>query len=295
MSPIQCPFCDTPSPPGAKFCSACGGALYLAPCPNCGAVNDVSAVSCYQCRVALPGRKAEGVEALVVASAETKVAAAGTPYARIVAAVAALVVVGALGYYAYQQHRPAGPSSPGVGGSSGNVNAEDAGAIKAQAADKRPLKGNGPGVASDAALLPALEASPAKDLTPPAVAATLGTQPGFRPASKAAAPATARAGSPRADRQPVELPRPKPAAASSGIPAGDCTAAVAALGLCQDEASRTGPARPVPAARLPATEQADAAATAPVVAPALREEPCTAAVAALGLCSPASRDQGKGE
>lgn len=276
MSPITCPFCDKPSPPGARFCSACGGALYLAPCPNCGAVNDVSAESCYQCRASLPGRKADDAKAFVPASAETKVAGAGARYARIVAAVAALVVLGGLGYFAYHRHPPADPPPA--------------------------ARDNGTGAAPDAALPPAHAQAAANDARPPAVATTPGAPSTSEPAPKAAAAASARAGSPRAaassprvDRQTVESPRPKPAAAPSEIPLRDCTPAVAALGLCQVETARTGPARLAPAEKSLATEQADAAPKAPAVAPALPGEPCTAAIAALGLCTPLSKDQGKGE
>lgn len=46
---MQCPFCDSLNPQGARFCSACGAQLNLVPCPRCGAVNDAAALRCHQC------------------------------------------------------------------------------------------------------------------------------------------------------------------------------------------------------------------------------------------------------
>ena len=57
MSSTQCPFCEHGNPADAKYCSECGGALHLAPCPHCGAVSLVTATVCYQCRRPLQGRK----------------------------------------------------------------------------------------------------------------------------------------------------------------------------------------------------------------------------------------------
>jgi hypothetical protein len=45
----QCPFCENVNPPNAKFCNACGLKLHAALCPHCGAVNALTATSCIQC------------------------------------------------------------------------------------------------------------------------------------------------------------------------------------------------------------------------------------------------------
>jgi double zinc ribbon protein len=45
----RCSFCDHGNPADSKFCGACGGALHLAPCQHCGAVNEVTANYCHQC------------------------------------------------------------------------------------------------------------------------------------------------------------------------------------------------------------------------------------------------------
>ena len=57
MSLIRCPYCEHANSEGARFCSACGGALHLAPCPHCGAVLDVTNTTvCYQCHRPVPGQ-----------------------------------------------------------------------------------------------------------------------------------------------------------------------------------------------------------------------------------------------
>src|SRR5262252_3791083 len=56
MSVNRCPFCERVNPPDSKFCGNCGAALHLVPCTHCGAVTDVTATVCYQCRRTLPGR-----------------------------------------------------------------------------------------------------------------------------------------------------------------------------------------------------------------------------------------------
>lgn len=61
MSRSYCPFCEHGNPADAKYCSECGGALHLAPCPRCGAVNLTTAAACYQCRGTLAGPRADAL------------------------------------------------------------------------------------------------------------------------------------------------------------------------------------------------------------------------------------------
>jgi predicted ATPase/class 3 adenylate cyclase len=49
---ITCAVCETVSAPGARFCSACGSALYE-PCPACGTEQPVGAAFCAACGVSL--------------------------------------------------------------------------------------------------------------------------------------------------------------------------------------------------------------------------------------------------
>ena len=116
-----------------------------------------------------------------------------------------------------------------------------------------------------------------------------------------AAPTRAAASQPRAGRQPVESRQAKreaaPTASSRANNAGraserglslpvDCTESVAALGLCPPESVQTKEAEKAAAVRAPiarpqATDTGKAGRQAPP-----RQEACTEAVAALGLCTP---------
>ena len=44
-----CQYCEHMNRADARFCVGCGAQLHLVPCPTCGAVNDKTAKSCYQC------------------------------------------------------------------------------------------------------------------------------------------------------------------------------------------------------------------------------------------------------
>jgi hypothetical protein len=49
MPPLDCPFCSHENPAGAKFCNECGSPLHLAPCGDCGAVNNLTDTHCWRC------------------------------------------------------------------------------------------------------------------------------------------------------------------------------------------------------------------------------------------------------
>ena len=58
MSPARsmskCPYCEQLSPAASKFCSECGAALHLQPCPQCGALNDIGKTTqCGRCEAPL--------------------------------------------------------------------------------------------------------------------------------------------------------------------------------------------------------------------------------------------------
>ena len=128
MSFNGCRFCDHRNPAAAKFCSACGGALHLAPCPHCGAVSDVAATVCYQCRGQLPGHKTDALEPAPAAVNVTTGATPASPAsnnaislfrlpALLILGVAGVVaLIGVTGYYD-QQHRAVEETRPLSAGS----------------------------------------------------------------------------------------------------------------------------------------------------------------------------------
>lgn len=320
MSPIICPFCEKASPPDAKFCSACGGALYLAPCPNCGAVNDLSAACCYQCRSALPRGKADLAELPEEAPRGEKAATRRPAYARIAAGAAVLLTVGALGYYAYEQRSPADSPLSTVGRTSGQVAPGAAGLIGPQPAVEPAHMSEGSGVepvtpsAPTQEVLHAASGGAAPDSGPTPVGPISSKSASAVPTAAAARPSQSRAAAlqkPRVIRQNVESPQPRALAVPSSGGQGTCTAAVEALGLCQpamrptERASATisagAPAESQGAGAASAQESAQATAAAkvssvkPAPAPAKRLDACADAVAALGLCTQSSKTEAKGE
>lgn len=272
-----CPFCEHGNPADSKFCNACGGALHLVPCPRCGAVSDVTATSCYQCRGQLPGR---GTDALDSASPAAEVSRPlPRRHSRVIIGTAVLAAIAALGYYSYRQPslvdapQPLAASSEasGRGGSAG------AGVIRrdATAGDTTSTKAN--------------------DSTRPTSHAT------SPPEIPLVGPTPAATNQPRAGREPVESREAKAAAApiarTKAINEGRvskrglsrpeaCTEAVAALGLCTLKPVQKKEAETAAAieAAIAGPQAADAGKAGRQEPP--RQEACTDAVAALGLCTP---------
>jgi len=222
-----CPFCEHPRPPGARFCSACGGALHLAPCPHCGAVNDVSAASCFQCGRELAGQGADTVP-VDIAGAESAPATARRARgpAWLAAAVAILGLLGALGYYALPTRTEVAPK-----------------AVPAPA--REPPTEARPAQVDQGAITPVLPERPA---APPAATKA--------PVRKPRAPSTVRAaqatGTDACTAQALALglcaeaaaapSKPQAPAAQPPTPVtvGSCTQAAAALGLCAPESNDRG-------------------------------------------------------
>jgi hypothetical protein len=287
MSFTRCPFCEHGNPADAKFCSECGGALHLAPCAHCGAVNQVTASACYQCHRPLPGRGAaapapsppaelilESSPVAVVSDALPVVVSDSLPVAAVagslprrrsrtvVATVVVMVVaIAALGYNAYRQRWMTNDPPPQAAGSEAGRNA-------AVGAPGSP-SATGGGSAS-AAIVPA-----ATSLAVPAHAAVEQSRAGRQPPEPQKARGAAMA---------VERPEPASTGAAGRVSREACTEAAAALGLCV-----MGPARK----KAPEAAAALDAASGPASKPGnsggqepSRQQPCTEAVAALGLCAP---------
>ena len=284
MFPNACPFCDHGNPEDAKFCSACGGALHLVPCLRCGAVNDVAATACYQCHDRLPGR---GTDAL---GPESPAAVVSRPllhrHSRVIVGMAVVAAFAVLGYYGYRQRSLLdSPQSTAAGSKASAPDATaGAGVIRRDAA------------AGDTA--PANADFSVKPTTRPAISL---------PEAPVADPARAAAVPPRAGRQPVESREAKAAAALITRPqataAGKaqrrepprpvaCTESVAALGLCPPELVQKKEAETAAAVGTIARPQANASSKAGGQE-SPRQEACTEAVAALGLCAPSPTQRRK--
>jgi hypothetical protein len=271
MSPRRCPFCEQPCPADAKFCGACGGVLHLVPCARCGAVNDVTAAACYQCNAPIAGRDASAADAAAPPATVPK----PSPPRRTVAAGAAVVVaLVALGYFGYRQGSPVDapqppPASSEAGGGPAGTAAVDGDAASGDATSAK-----------------------SGDAARPASPVTLPPKPAV--ADRAPAPDS----DPRANAAAGRIVRPRPGdAGKAGRQAPPreevCTEAVAALGLCTmtpEERGLAEAAAAVNAAVAPpaATESGKAEQQEPP-----RQEACTEAVAALGLCTPASTQRGE--
>ena len=251
---FTCRFCEHVNPADAKFCNACGGALHQVPCPRCGAMNDVTAAACHQCNTPLPGYNTETLDSTPPA------AAVSMPlpywYFRVIVGIAVLAAVAVLGYHAYRQHQLA--------------DALRAFAASGKASDRG--KGVGAGMVSRDAL--------AGDATP-------------------AAPPRAEPNRPGEGRQTAESRKAKPAPASvadsEAIVKGrvretrpsrlvECTAPVAALGLCPPQSVQESDARTAAAIKKPIAVSQRTGAGNPNRQPLPPEEACAEPVAALGLC-----------
>lgn len=247
MSLTKCQYCDHGNPADSKFCNACGATLTLAPCPRCGAVNQIKATACYQCRGALPGGRTDEIAAAVPAAVISEPMPRRP--ARAIVGIVVVAAVAVFGYYAFRQQTPVGAPAPPSAGSEAKARGSpvDPGTIdKAQANS----------VARDVATAPAT--SPSE--IPPAGTVRAPAKPAAAAASAAARPQATNAGK-RAEQGPPRL--------------GPCTEALAALGLCT--------LKPVP--RNEAAPAAAAAAASALPQANNAGQPCTQALAALGLCT----------
>lgn len=255
-----CPYCDHVSPAGSKFCGACGAALHLMPCPQCGAVNDITvATACYRCHrdlhenasvVLPPPPSAAPTEpaALEPKPAEPtpyvkeEPAARQRPHALVVGIV--LLAFAAASYYAYRQ-RTAIVARESAQPETKNRNAADAGAntgagiiIKAPevVSDKNAVPAVTLGTKPDTEATTEGTGSPATAPVTPETAATRSSagRSGTGRDTKDASGASGASANGTTDIARARVD------ASKGLEKktpniGPCTDAVAALGLCTPE------------------------------------------------------------
>jgi hypothetical protein len=256
----KCKYCDHGNPPDSKYCNSCGATLTLAPCPHCGAVNDVAAATCYQCRGNLQEVSAD---ALVPALPATTIPAPATRLrSRAIVGTAVLAIVAVSVYYAYHRSAPLVPPPSAAANSAAKDRVDPAPpapiAVPAEA-PAAPVT-----VTATTAVVPA-SAAPAPLVTPPTSQVILRRTDSEVPARPEAAAVAATVGRPRVPEtaKPGELAPPR---------IGPCTDRVAALGLCSPTVISNKEADAVPAATARPPANTDG-------------KPCTEAVAALGLCT----------
>ena len=255
-----CQYCEHANPADAKFCTGCGAPLHLIPCPQCGAVNQKTSKTCYQCH----GELRESTEILLAsAPATASEEAAGnadstamlaslyaspppTPQRQPLFVVAIIFVAfAAAAYFAYQQRSP----------------------VDAQKTTETATRPENPPTSS-------------KTTEPAATNASVGIINMAPPAMK---PAVAPTPAPEVlVEKPASLPSVEPGEAggqsqrqSTGTPRVRTS-------------RRSVPAEPVISAESPGT--AGGGRTVPSAAsgiekPSPRTGPCTEAIAALGLCT----------
>jgi len=253
MSLERCPFCEQPTAADAKFCSACGGALHLLPCSRCGAVNDVTATTCYQCSGPLGARRTDAPVAAVPAA---EVLRPAPRRAQVLAGAAVLAAIAVLGYYGNRQSSPVDVPLPPPASSEAAAAKSDDGALTQTPAAPPP----------EAPLADQADQHPEESRRPNAAAGLI-----LRPRADVAGTAGRQA----PPRQEV------------------CTDAVAALGLCTMTPEERKLAEAVAArkAAVARTEAADGGSAGRDEPP--RQASCTEAIAALGLCTPTSTRKGE--
>ncbi len=276
MSFTRCPFCEHGNAADAKFCSECGGALHLVPCPGCGAVNQVTASACYQCRRPLPGRGATApapslpadLSDLLPDSISGTVAPESLPVAvvqeslprrrsQVIVGAVVVVVIAALGYNAYRQRSPQDEPRPQAAGSEAIARSAVVGAGAGPAGAAVLPSGNALAVPTHGVLDQSRASRPPAESQKARPAAVAATRP---PATSAGT-----TGEPRPGRSDA------------------CAGGVAALGLCGVIAAQGNDAQRAIAAEAHARPQAPDADKAGKPEPP-HSQACAEGVAALGLC-----------
>ncbi len=263
MTLTLCNYCEHGNPADAKYCNSCGATLTLAPCRRCGAVNEVTSATCYQCRGNLQESGKDLLVPALLAAAIPRPSLRQPALAIVGTVVVAIIVF--IGYFAYR-HLTLDSLSP-----SAAVNTE----AKGRSGALQPVPSQGPAATPAAPVAAAPASAGLSAVTTPAAATPqriegrASRQPAEPPAAAAIAP-------------PAALLRPGNVGKAGELAPprlGPCTEKVAALGLCTL----------APVARQ--TAQAAAAVPAAVARPQSNngEKPCTEAIAALGLCPPKSK------
>ena len=224
----HCPNCDYDNQPGERFCAACGVPLDLKPCPVCGKVDSVKAAVCSGCGAHFPSLGGDPPADEPVAAPETPnptppvIASPATTMRAMPLIIVALAAGGIPLLWLFRNAMPVPKvwqgSPPGI----------EAPALPSPS--DRPEMAPVP-PAQPVGSVPSLIPVPAAKAEEPAVVE-------LAPAAVAPPPPKPK---PVAKRKPVPA-APKPAAEPAAPPnaavAGECTEALAAVGLCERKAAK---------------------------------------------------------
>jgi hypothetical protein len=226
MSLTRCRYCKHGNPADSRFCSACGGALYLPPylasCPRCGTVNPVKATVCSWCQGQLLGTPVPSSLAEVSRFLRRRPS-------RVVVGTAVFAVIALLGYLTYRESSPADAREAPAASSDGGGVPPDAGSLDAAAATARAAA-NEP--RADRQPVESQEAKAAAAARPQTVKAGKGRERGQ---SRVEVCTEAAAALGLCTAKPVPTKETTDARTAGGQePPGAqaCTEALAALGLC---------------------------------------------------------------
>lgn len=254
-----CQYCEHANPADAKFCAGCGAPLHLIPCPHCGAVNQKTSKTCYQCH----GELRESTEILLAnapanaseeAANDAESAALPSPYTPpppprqrqpVFVVVIIFLAFTVAAYFAYQQRgtvdgkaNPADVGTvPGKTPDASSANASAGEINKVLPASQPPAMAPAPTPADAGKTLSSEQAAPSTELKNRKVDDTREAATPANPVNRASA-GRSRSGTNRRDAQaapaaPTEIFTPVSGSIEKKSPQTvPCTEAIAALGLC---------------------------------------------------------------
>jgi hypothetical protein len=231
----HCPNCQHNNPPGERFCAACGVPLDLKPCPVCGKVDNVKATVCAGCGAhfpALPSTAAADMGAAHPSAPAKPLPPVITPPPTSMRALPLIIVaLAAGGIPLLWLYRNTMPVPKAWQAPTPVMEAPMPAPTPIPAARPEPV----PPVPQ---VIPPTASTPATIPLPPRAAPAPAVQPPPPPAAakvappKPAAVAAKPAASTRHHAGQVAKPTPGTTAA------GECTEALAAVGLCDPKAGK---------------------------------------------------------
>lgn len=251
----HCPNCQHDNQPGERFCASCGVPLDLKPCPVCGKVDEIKATICTGCGAHFPpivaGRYSDdigvGPNTVPGKTIPPLVSPPSSTIGPLPLIVVALAAAGIPMLWLYRNEMPvpkAWRPQPAIEAPAFPPPPIAAPATMTEVPPTTPAPAPKETASPKPMPQPLSITPPAAEKTPPASAAE---PPAAIAPSEPASPAP-KANAPEPVAQPVAPPvakptirsnfparKPPPAAAP---PNGECTAALAAVGLCEPKPTR---------------------------------------------------------